>query len=79
MSKPDGIPQDVWDAAREATGGWMAAGESESNAALVQSVGRAIVAERERCAKIADAYAYGGSGSFNAPIEIAAAIRKGGE
>lgn len=49
MSKPDDISQDIWDAARSATGGWMAAGNGESNHALIESVARAILAEREQC------------------------------
>ncbi len=59
------VPPDIWDAARKATGGWMAAGEIESNDALIKSVARSLMAERERCAVVATRKS------------IAAAIRKG--
>jgi hypothetical protein len=85
VTKPDDIPQDVWDVARKETGGWMAAGESESNDALVKSVARAILAERERCAVVAYAEAVkhcsarDGQTLIGHPVghSIAAAIRKG--
>ena len=50
----EAIPEDVMKLAKAATGGWMAAGETDVNAALVISVAHAInaerAAERERCA-----------------------------
>lgn len=42
MIKPENISRSAWDAARRATGGWMAAGEPEVNEALIGSVARAI-------------------------------------
>lgn len=48
------VPADVQKVAREATMGWMAAGQPESNAALIASVERAVMGERERCAGITD-------------------------
>jgi hypothetical protein len=62
MGKPEDISDEVWSEAKAAAGGWMAAGESESNAALIESVARAILAaekrgeerERERAKDMAD-------------------------
>lgn len=52
MSKPSDIPQDVWDAARQAL---IDAGRNpEYEIRTLPLVVRAIMAERERCAKIAD-------------------------
>lgn len=81
--KPDDIPQDVWDAA------------SAVYAQLTVDVGewhdkvhiaRAILAERERCAKLAERegvypelnVAGGGPEWYRHAQRIAAAIRKGG-
>ena len=40
MSKPEGIPQDVWDTASKETGGWMVVGGGDENAALVSTDAR---------------------------------------
>lgn len=82
MSKPDDIPQDVWDAAEKpafrvkmdaAAGQWWD---------IHPTIARAIMAERERCANVAEAdngLAPGGAGKFdfgpNTARRIASAIR----
>jgi hypothetical protein len=53
MSKPAGIPQDVWDAARRVVN---AQGRSADHFGLVRPVADALSAERERCAGVAQAY-----------------------
>lgn len=95
MSKPEDIPQDVWDAAdgttnrisselvKALTGGTEATADG-----LIQAhVARAIMAERERCAKIAALYVFSPEAADhssqavanNAGMNIAAAIRKGAQ
>lgn len=77
MSKPDDIPQDVWQSAAAAM-----------SAALVRSypppareidplefIARAILAERERSAKIAEAFFLNHTGSRASAPRIAEAIR----
>lgn len=84
MTKPDDIPQDVWDAAvAEVTG-------DDTRLSLVV-ISRAILAERERCAKVADAerdrhwlnYQNGGHNLdlfyTTAAENVGAAIRKGAQ
>lgn len=54
MSRPDDVPEDVWEEAGLAMSpAWL---NSETPAYFVQRVGiaRALLAERERCAKICD-------------------------
>lgn len=48
MGKPDDIPQDVWDAANAINGILTPTG--------VAKIARLLLAERERCAKVADRY-----------------------
>lgn len=52
MTKPDDIPQDVWDAAAEcfAAGDWPLWLVDEERHAAHVSMARAIMAEREACA-----------------------------
>jgi hypothetical protein len=47
MSRPDDIPQDVWDAAERAY-------VHDDYFEQVEMTARAILAERERCAKVAE-------------------------
>lgn len=63
MSKPDDIPQDVWDAAAIGV---------DYYSRRQEHVARAVLAERERCAVKADRYADRESGRV-----IAKAIREG--
>ncbi len=91
MSRPEDIPQDVWDVALR-TWAEMLTVDHDHNTELaagdVEEIARAIFAERERCAKIAEK-AFGGPAhtyaSENADIyraqdsacyHIAALIRK---
>lgn len=57
MSKPDDIPQDIWDAAEIATIGWVRTEDDGSPEAtfdnFVNAIARAILDERDRCWKIA--------------------------
>jgi len=48
MQKPDDIPQDVWETAQSS----IAEGMRSTN--IPEAVARAILAERERCAKVAE-------------------------
>lgn len=71
MSRPQDIPESVWEEAER----WFDIAVSPSAEPrvyrpAVDSIARAILAERERCAKIADAFAHRDTGR-----EIAAAIR----
>jgi hypothetical protein len=50
MVRPDGIPEDVWKAA------WEAIYTAHNEKAAVPAIARAILAERERCAKLVEAY-----------------------
>jgi hypothetical protein len=84
-AKPDDIPADVWEAA------WIAAnnipadytydGQSDGVAEMQEGcevIARATLAERERCAKVADDHARAwGLAMGSGATEIAAAIRKG--
>lgn len=60
MSKPDDIPADVWASAENALDNMLcncieASGSSEKfRADNVSDIARAILAERERCAKVAE-------------------------
>lgn len=63
MGKPDDIPEDVWVAANAEAGlyvEWLDAGNSTGSLSahavegLTDSFARAILAERERCAKVAE-------------------------
>jgi hypothetical protein len=52
--RPDGIPQDVWDGAKDAYApGFVTEPKSKVTLEKVERIARAILAERERCAKIA--------------------------
>lgn len=55
MTKPDDVPQDVWDAAAEcfAAGDWPLWLVDEERHAAHVSMARAIMAEREACALVA--------------------------
>lgn len=78
MNKPDNIPQDVWDAAENMP--LVDTDDMDFGISLV--IARAILAERERCAEIADTTVSSigvGGGEFYIAAKIAAAIRKGGE
>ena len=79
--KPDDIPQDVWDAGEDHLRRYSYLLSS------TEIVARAILAERERCAKIAGGYvplqirAISADADRVTPkvaADIAAAIRKGG-
>lgn len=51
MGKPEDIPQDVWEVARKV---WLAIRRPEHTGVLPsEAIARAILAERERCAKVA--------------------------
>lgn len=60
MTKPDDIPQDVWDAAEDAFDTLLCNDIQASGTAAqfridsITPVARAILAERERCARLAD-------------------------
>jgi hypothetical protein len=60
MSKPDDIPQDVWDAAINAASAAVREDDpgfyitKRATDVLMEASARAILAERERCAVIAD-------------------------
>lgn len=79
MAKPDDIPQDVWDAASEVVGTIDGLGYAKVH---TDKIARAILAERERCAEIAETGA-GWIGDYHRTPKasmtgaIAAAIRKG--
>lgn len=99
MSKPDDIPQDVWDeGVKEAQHfvQWLDAGNSTGSLSphavegLADSIARAIMAERERCAKVAEIWRTvipmwdrpggppgNGPARAGTPDEIAASIRRG--
>jgi hypothetical protein len=51
VSKPSDIPQDIWDAA-SAVAGHVYDPDNPANEYVAGLVARAIIAERERCAKI---------------------------
>jgi hypothetical protein len=81
MAKPEDIPQDVWDAAVEAT--------RYRDITLDEAIARAIMAATERAAQVAESYrernlgeatgsAYA-DGHFVACGRIAAAIRNGAQ
>lgn len=53
MTKPDDIPQDVWDAANMVSAVWKMPG-SDNHLALTVEIGLAIMAEREACARVLD-------------------------
>lgn len=62
MSKPDDIPQDVWTTAAKMAAeydDWVAHGNTTASLslhaieAMADTIARAVMAERERCAKIA--------------------------
>lgn len=53
MTKPDDIPQDVWDAANMVSAVWKMPG-SDNHLALTVEIGLAIMAEREACARVAE-------------------------
>lgn len=92
MSKPDDIPQDVWATAEKMAseyrrwvdhGNTLASLSDHAEAAMADSFARAILAERERCAKVcADEIEQARQlGPHHIPVisGIAAAIRKGGD
>lgn len=79
MTKPDDIPQDAWDAAREAMNAHYhvtsARNQSEWDA-YIYVAARAVLVERERCAQIADDHAKAwGLAMGTGATEIAKAIR----
>lgn len=78
--KPDDIPQDVWDYAEIALK-FVPSGDDN---AQIDSVSRAILAECERCAKVAEKHDSPGQMWATAKLaagyavrDISAAIRKG--
>jgi len=97
MTKPDDIPQDVWvDAGIELAGRRIPASDTEVADTIAgwarEIASRAILAERERCAKIAEDFECLGrllpfasdaennaahTGQYEAAERIAAAIRNG--
>jgi hypothetical protein len=84
VSKPDDVPQDVWDAAVKAElvveDEFTDLNDWNSRDVATDIIARAIMAERERCAKIADAHAaenWSMTEEEHAAQVIAAAIRKG--
>ena len=89
MSKPDDIPQDVWDAAVPLAlqyVEWLIPAPHDyagSEDVLTKVIARAIMVERERCAKVADDYPSrdpaGDGNGYWAAEEIAAAIRGGAQ
>lgn len=85
MTRPNDIPQDVWEAAARALIGRDLAPPNDRDRDQI-CIARAILAERERCATIAEregvypelnVYA-GGPEWYRHGKRIAAAIRKGG-
>ena len=82
MSKPEDIPQDVWDRAERHFDDFLRC-PSETFRPAVQTIARAIMAakaeEREACAKIIDANAFGNQAIIRAMVVAAHAIRKRGE
>lgn len=52
MTKPDDIPQDVWDAA-VAVGDLIPNGDGDAVTVCTGDIARAILAEREACASLA--------------------------
>ncbi len=70
--KPDDIPEDVWDAAR---GVWFTMPALHRWETVVELYARAIMAEREACAKIADEHArakYSGALDHNGVLKLTA-------
>lgn len=68
------IPEDIMKAAKEATRSWKGSGDLEMN------IAKALLAERERCLKIAedvynDSYAY--NGAHDGVEAVISAIRQG--
>jgi len=57
MTRPDDIPQDLWDAAERPACRVVIDVAAGQNWDIRPTIARAIMAERERCAAIADAYA----------------------
>lgn len=72
MTKPDDIPQDVWDAASTCLGFYDASPFGGITGQAVAKIARAIMAEREACAVLAETYKSGMTAA------IAAAIRNRG-
>jgi hypothetical protein len=73
--KPDTIPQDVWDAALSVVDAIDGLGYAKIH---TDKVARAILAERERCADLAETTVSNvgvGGGEFYIAAEIAKAIR----
>lgn len=85
----NGIPDDVMLKARPALAYAMTAASEGDDQAAIAIIGKAILAERERCAKVADAVAAmrerlflaaGGIGNAHRAVqaeELSAAIRRG--
>lgn len=73
MTRPADISQDVWEAAQAA----IRASQDDGTSGCV----RAILAERERCAKVAESYGgrirLGGINAWHGASTIARAIRAG--
>ena len=47
MTKPDNIPQDIWDAANDMSSEWLMPG-GEDHTMATNDIARAILAERDR-------------------------------
>lgn len=79
MERPDDIPKDVWDAAVDVARTWYHEEWEPTEyiqRTLVEGIARAIMAERESCARIADAHS---ECERDCGDVIAAAIRAGGQ
>jgi hypothetical protein len=87
--RPGDVPEDVWRIATDEAlkfVEWLvptpAEGAASTEHVLAVSFARAILAERERCAKVAESHGgrirLGGFNAWHGASNIAAAIRKGG-
>lgn len=78
---PEGVPADVWDATNQLVPGNVVAYTAESRRHYRALVARAIMAERERAASVAEAIgeAYGEdeTGWLDCSETIAMAVRRG--
>lgn len=75
MSKPDDIPQDVWDAARKPAKIACAPHNTPfiAHAVVARAIMAAVEAEREGCAQVANSFP-----GYMQPRDVAAAIRQRG-
>lgn len=73
MSKPDDIPQDVWDSTEGVRISFVNPDPDE----VREAVARAVMEERERCAKIAEEMLKFADTTSASDIAISQAIRNG--